>query len=112
MAGDGKDWQQAATIASANVTVMGAGLRERFEGATNADGASWAALAPSAGRTVLGWIIQNNHANTVLVIGLGAQTADLELEPGATLPVGFAGTVYVRSLTAAAGSYRAVAMEG
>ena len=104
---DTPDWQQPATIASGIVqNVAGAQAEGAAGAATNADGATWTDIAPTAGRTVLGGIITNRGA-VDLQLAFGEASTDVRhtLKPGDSIPVAFSGTIRVRSASAAAGSF-------
>lgn len=107
MAGDGQDWTQPATIASGIVQAVAGSQVEGAAGvATNADGATWTDIAPTAGRTVLSGIITNRGAvDLQLAFGVASATVRHTLKPGDSIPVAFAGTIRLRSASAAAGSF-------
>lgn len=109
MAGDGQDWQQAATLASGVVQTIGGANRNPFSGNTVA---GWAALAPTVGRTVLAWTIRNTGVAS-MDIGLGQDTADVTLNPGDSWAPPFNGALHVRNQGGGgtATSYQAVAVE-
>ena len=102
---DSPDWTQPATIASGIVQVLGGSQVEGGPGATLAD-QSWVNLAPTAGREVLSQLIINRGAAALEVAyGAASTIARHTIKPGESIQVPFAGTIRLRSATAAAGAY-------
>lgn len=105
------DYTRSAIVASGVMQVVGGAARDPFEGSTNPDGVTWAVLTPTAGRTVMAWSIKNTDPATTIEVGLGVQNDDMELAPGESWSPPHNGVVYVKSKTAAAATYKAVAVE-